>query len=98
MVLAVFRTRMDPDNLEDYGRLAQEMSKIAQTMPGYISHKGYGAEDGEALILVEFESEEAMKNWGRDPRHLAVQRRGPEFFTEYRLQICTVIRESSHKR
>jgi antibiotic biosynthesis monooxygenase (ABM) superfamily enzyme len=46
MVLAVFRTRMDPDNLEEYGRLAQEMSNLAQTMPGYISHKGYGAEDG----------------------------------------------------
>lgn len=98
MVLAVFRTRTDPNTTEEYGRLAEEMSALARTMPGYISHKGYGAEDGEVLILVEFENEETMKNWGRDPRHLVVQRRGPEFFTEYRLQICNVIRESSHKR
>lgn len=98
MVLALFRTRMDPNNLEEYGRLAQEMSAIAQTMPGHVSHKGYAAEDGETLVLVEFENEETMKQWGSDPRHLAVQRRGPEFFTEYRFQVCSVIRENSYKR
>jgi heme-degrading monooxygenase HmoA len=70
MVLAVFRTRTDPNTLEEYGRLAEEMSALARTMPGYVSHKGYGAEDGEVLILVEFESEETMRKWGSDPRHL----------------------------
>ena len=98
MVFAIFRTRMDSDNLEEYGRLAQEMGVLAQSMPGYISHKGYGAEDGEVLVLVEFESEETMRAWGRDPRHLAAIRRAPEFYTEYKFQVCNVIRENTYKR
>ncbi len=34
------------------------MSALAKAMPGYISHKGFVAEDGERVTIVEFESDE----------------------------------------
>jgi len=30
-------------------------------MPAYVSHKGFVAEDGEQVPIVEFESEEGMR-------------------------------------
>ncbi len=47
------------------------MSALARTMPGYISHKCFLAEDGERVTIVEFESEVAQrenafpKRWAR---------------------------------
>lgn len=42
--------------------MGQSHERLA-TIPGYVSHKGFIAEDGERLTLVEFESEESMRTW-----------------------------------
>jgi heme-degrading monooxygenase HmoA len=70
------------------------MSELARAVPGYISHKGFVAEDGERVTIVEFESEEALHKWRIDPEHRAAKKRGFEsFFSEFKFQICSVIRE-----
>ena len=61
---------------EDYVALVERMAEIARTMPGYISHKGFFAEDGERFTIVEFESEEGMRAWRMHPEHRAAQKRG----------------------
>ena len=96
MVLTVFRNRLRPD-ATDYPDLAARMSEIARAMPGYLSHKTFVAEDGERVTLVEFESEEAQRAWRTHPEHLEAQKRGRrEFYVGYRLQVCTVQRETRH--
>jgi len=65
MVVTIFRSRLKPEVQEEYAPLAARMSELAASMPGYISHKGFVAEDGERLTLVEFESEEAQRAWAR---------------------------------
>ncbi len=95
MVLTVFRNRLKPE-AQDYPDLAARMSELAKTMPGYVSHKTFVADDGERVTLVEFASEEAQRAWRLHPEHAAAQKRGrAEFYAEYRLQICTVQRESA---
>lgn len=94
MIVTVFRTRMNPGAEEEYGPMAKRMSELARTMPGYISHKGFVADDGERVTIVEFETEEALHQWRIDPEHSKAKRRGIEsFFSEFRFQICSVIRE-----
>ena len=94
MVLTVFRNRLRPD-AKDYPDMAARMSELARSMPGYISHKGFVAEDGERVTLVEFESEEAQRVWRAHPEHLAAQKMGRQsFYAEFRLQICSVLRET----
>jgi heme-degrading monooxygenase HmoA len=72
------------------------MSELARKMPGYLSHKGFVAEDGERVTLVEFESEEALRAWSVHPEHVQAKKKGrASFYSEYRVQICAVQRSSA---
>src|ERR1700754_4761750 len=96
MIVTVVRKRLVPGVQDEYSPLAKEMSELARTIPGYVSHKGFVAEDGERVTIVEFETEEALKEWSRHVEHGQATRRGSEsFFSEYKFQICSVIRGRS---
>jgi heme-degrading monooxygenase HmoA len=96
MIVVVFRKRMNPDVQDEYGPMAERMNELARTVPGYISHKGFVADDGERVTVAEFETEEAIQKWRVDPDHRMAKKRGIEsFFSEFKYQICTVIRERS---
>ena len=95
MIVTVFRSRLRPDVREDYVTLAHRMNEIARTMPGYISHKGFFAEDGERVTIVEFESEEAMRAWRMHPEHREAQKLGRErYYESYAIQVCEVRRQA----
>lgn len=95
MILTVFRSRVKPEAQEEYKRWAMRMSEIAKQMPGYISHKGFVADDGERVTIVEFQSEEAQRAWALHPEHLDAKKKGrADFYQEYRVLICNVARES----
>lgn len=96
MIVTIFRSRLNPGVEEEYGPMARRMSELARAVPGYIAHKGFVAEDGERVTIVEFESEEAMRAWQVHPEHSQAKRRGIQsFFSDYSFQICTVIRGRS---
>ena len=93
MIVTVFRSRLKPDAQDEYGPMAKQMSELARTIPGYISHKGFVAEDGERVTIVEFETEDALHEWRIHPEHAKAKRRGIEsFFSDYKFQICSVLR------
>jgi heme-degrading monooxygenase HmoA len=94
MIVTVFRSRLRPGMRDEYVALADRMNALAATMPGYISHKGFFADDGERVTVVEFESEEGMRAWRMHPEHRAAQRKACEsYYSEYHIQICEVTRE-----
>jgi len=96
MIVTIFRSRLNPDPQAEYGPMAKRMSELVQGIPGYMSHKGFVAEDGERITIVEFESEEALNGWRIHPEHAKAKRRGVEsFFSDYKIQICSVIRARS---
>jgi heme-degrading monooxygenase HmoA len=98
MIVTVFRSRLMPGVKEEYVTLADRMSELARTMPGYISHKGFLAEDGERLTVVEFESEEGMRAWRTNADHVAKKKGRQSYYSEYSVQICDVVRESKYRR
>ena len=96
MIVTIFRSRRNPGVDGEYGPMAQQMSALVKKVPGYISHKGFVADDGERVTIVEFETEEALRVWQVDREHGKAKRRGIEsFFSEYKFQICSVIRGRS---
>jgi heme-degrading monooxygenase HmoA len=96
MIVTVFRSRLNPGAQEGYAPMAKRLGELARSMPGYVSHKGFVAEDGERLTLVEFATEEGLKAWARQPDHVEGKRLGIQrFFSEYRVQICQVIKDSA---
>jgi heme-degrading monooxygenase HmoA len=90
---------VNPDAQEEYMQWAARMSELAQKMPGYISHKGFQAQDGERVTIVEFESEAAQQAWRLHPEHIKAQKKGrTDFYLEYRVQVCSVQRESAYPK
>jgi heme-degrading monooxygenase HmoA len=99
MIVTVFRSRLMPGVGDEYVALAHRMNELAATMPGYISHKGFTAEDGERVTVVEFESEEGMRAWRMHPEHIAAQRKARQtYYSEYSIQVCEVVRSGGFKR
>jgi len=96
MIITVFRSRVKPESLKEYSTWAAGMSELARKMPGYISHKGFAADDGERVTIVEFESEETLRAWSLHPEHVEAKKKGrASFYSEYRVQICEVQRDSA---
>jgi heme-degrading monooxygenase HmoA len=99
MIVTVFGSRLMPGIEDEYGPVAQRMSELAAAMPGYRSHKGFAAEDGERLTLVEFESEEAVHAWRTHPEHMEAPRLGRQrFYSEYQVSVCEVVRTNGFRR
>ena len=99
MIVTVFRSRLLPDVREEYLVLAERMNKLAATMPGYISHKGFFADDGERVTIVEFESREAMQAWRLHPEHVEAQRQGRlRFYSQYQITTCEMLHQSAFTR
>jgi heme-degrading monooxygenase HmoA len=96
MIVTVFRSRLNPGVQEEYAPMAKRMGELARTIPGYCSHKGFVAEDGERVTIVEFETEKALSEWSRHSEHSQAKKKGVgSFFSEYSFQICDVIRNRS---
>ena len=95
MVITLFRNRLRPDAGADYDATLARMLEIVAAMPGYIAHKTYTADDGERCTVVEFDSEEHQRAWSTHAEHVRAKAKGrSDFYSEYRLQVCTQVRES----
>ncbi|MBI3804966.1 MAG: antibiotic biosynthesis monooxygenase [Nitrospirae bacterium] len=94
MVVIVFRSRLKEGVEPEIAKVGMRMYALASAMPGFRSYKDFVAEDGENVSIVEFESIEDVDAWREHPEHREAQRRGrSEFFSEYRIQVCTPLRE-----
>ncbi len=95
MVVTLFRNRLRPDAGPEYGTTLERMLEIVQSMPGYVSHKTFTADDGERCTVVEFDTEEHQRAWATNTEHVQAKIKGRgSFYAEYRLQVCTLVRES----
>src|SRR5262249_11190032 len=96
MIVAVFRSRLNPGAQDEYGPMARRMSELVGDIPGYISHKAFVADDGERVTIVKFETKEAPREWRIHPQHGTAKRHAIEsLFAQYKFQIRSVIRDRS---
>lgn len=94
MTVVLFRNRLRPEAQDAYAALAPEIASLAQQQPGFIAMKTFTAADGERVTIAQFESDAAVAAWRAHAEHREAQRRGrDEFYSEYRLQVCEVVRE-----
>src|SRR5689334_15331240 len=96
MVVIVFRARIQPQaDMLALQQLGERMYLLASSMPGYVSYKDFAAEDGENVSIIEFETLEHVAAWRDHVEHRVAQQRGrDEFFSEYHIQVCSLVRES----
>ena len=99
MIVTVFRSRLLPGVRDEYVALANRMNELAATMPGYVSHKGFFADDGERVTIVEFKTDEGMRAWRLHPEHVEAQKMARQkYYSEYHVQVCEVVREANFKK
>ena len=91
-VVTVFRNRLrdDADAQAAYYADAARMAELARSMPGYVDHKGFTADDGERVTLVTFADRASHEAWRAHPEHLAAQQRGVAgYYADYSIQVGT---------
>ena len=94
MIVTVFRSRLRPGLRDEYVALAHQMRELAKSVPGYVSHKDYFADDGERVAIVEFAHAEGQRAWQSHPEHRAAQKLAREkYYIDYHIQVCTLDRE-----
>jgi heme-degrading monooxygenase HmoA len=99
MIVTVFRSRLNAEIQDEYQQTAARMSELAKGIAGYISHKGFTAADGERVTIVEFDSEEGLRAWATHPEHMEAKKTGRQvFFSEYRVQVCNVVRDTANRK
>jgi heme-degrading monooxygenase HmoA len=94
-IVVIFKThlRKGADEAE-YARTSRRMHELVETIPGFISIKGFRSNDGEEIDIVRFANEAALEAWRMQPEHRATQERGrQEFYDHYWVQACRVFRE-----
>jgi heme-degrading monooxygenase HmoA len=90
-VLTVFRSRLRPENVDEYAATAARMDELARAMPGFVDAKTFTADDGERVTVVTFEDVESQRAWRDHAEHREAQRRGIErFYSEYAIQVADV--------
>lgn len=89
--ITVFRSRLRPEAVEEYEPVAQRMDELVERMPGFVERKSFVAEDGERVTIVTFATSAEREAWRDHPEHREAQRAGIDrFYSEYRIQVCTV--------
>ena len=87
-IVTVFRSRLRPGVEEDYGRVADEMSRLVTTIDGFVDQKFFMSPDGERVTIVRFRDYESHKVWAKHPDHLAAQSQGrEEFYSWYDISV-----------
>lgn len=67
------------------------MSGHIAKIKGYNGHKIYKADDGEAVVVVEFEDDVSFEEWDKHPEHKKAKLRGKlEVFDEYDVMVGRV--------
>jgi heme-degrading monooxygenase HmoA len=90
-VITVFRSRLVPGVEAEYESLAEELSALAQTMPGYIEEKTFAAHDGERVTIVLFADRKSHDAWRDHDRHREAQVVGiTKLYAEYSVYSAEV--------
>lgn len=98
-VVTVFRNRLRPEALDEYGAELAEVVEVAVSMPGFVETKTFVAEDGERATIVTFADTASHRAWAEHPRHRAAQRRGiAEFYSEYSIAVGETTRAHAFTR
>ncbi len=99
MVIVLFRSKLTAQAGDDYKAMAEEMLARASTMPGFVDFKTYQAGDGERVSVIHWESQETLRAWSDDLRHVVAQRQGRENWYDYfRVEVAEVVRSYGFDR
>lgn len=93
--LVVFRSTRKFDDGAKYSEWSSEMETLVKTIDGYEKHFGFrDPETRDGVTISYFSSLEAISEWKNLAEHRTAQELGrAEFYSEYSVQVCEIIRD-----
>lgn len=92
---AVIFTSITHEDTEGYAVTAEEMVKLASEQEGFLGVESARREIG--ITVSYWTSEEAIKNWKQNERHLVAQKLGYEkWYKAYKTRVAKVERDYGH--
>lgn len=93
---AVIFTNRHSAQTNGYVEAADEMVRLAPSMPGYLGVESVRNSDGEAITVCYWTDEEAIAGWKAKSEHLDAQRKGQQqWYEHYELRVAKVERAYS---
>lgn len=89
---AVIFTSVRTPGDDGYGDMAVEMEKLARQQEGFLGVES--ARNNVGITVSYWQSEEAIRNWKANARHLFAQQQGRDkWYQNYKVRICRVERD-----
>jgi heme-degrading monooxygenase HmoA len=84
---------------DGYAEAAERMESQARAQPGFLGVESARGADGLGITISYWETLAAAREWGRNPEHVVVQRRGrAKWYRTYSIRICRVEVERRFER
>ena len=96
MIAVIFEFTAADGRFADYKQLAEGLSEEVRGFDGFLSIERFQsiADPARFVSLSFWRDEEAVRNWRNVQKHREAQARGRRgIFSNYRLRICSVIRD-----
>jgi len=96
MVISLFEVWPDEASRQGYLDLAASLRPLLDKHDGFVSIERFESlsEPGKLLSMVCFRDEASLDRWRQVEAHRKAQARGrAEYFRDYRIRICSVIRD-----
>ncbi|SEO92413.1 Heme-degrading monooxygenase HmoA [Mucilaginibacter gossypiicola] len=89
---AVIFTSLRTPGDDGYGDMAVEMETLARQQKGFLGVES--ARNNVGITVSYWQSEEAIRNWKANARHLFAQQQGRDkWYQAYKVRICKVERD-----
>lgn len=89
---AVIFTSLRTPGDDGYGDMAVEMEELARQQEGFLGVES--TRNNVGITVSYWQSEEAIRNWKANARHLFAQQQGRDkWYQAYKVRICRVERD-----
>lgn len=96
---AVIFTSLRTDGEKGYGDMANEMVELAQEQPGFLGVESARDPNGTGITVSYWDSEEAIRLWKANARHLIAQKLGREkWYESFTTRVSKVERSYTFER
>jgi heme-degrading monooxygenase HmoA len=93
MPVIIMRAQLRAGFEQEVAALVSVARDLAARSEGFVAFERAIADDGQNIVLLEFESHEALAAWRDHPNNIATQAAGRDrFFKSYSIQVCDVVR------
>lgn len=90
---AVIFTSLRTEGDRGYGRMAQRMMELAQSMPGFLGVESVRDPNGLGITVSYWKTEEDIRHWKQNTEHLQAQETGREtWYDHFSVRISRVER------